>query len=81
MFTINAKHHPKASVWVGGNTFMVNGQRHQYVRNSRHEAARAGRLLAAACGSPVTVTGLIAVMDAHEGSRSESSHPAGTSSS
>ena len=67
VFTINAKHHPGASVWVGGNTFMVNGHRQPYVRNSRHEAQRASRLLSAACGFPVTVTGLIAVMGAQEG--------------
>lgn len=27
VFTVNAKHHPSASVWVGGDTFIVNGQR------------------------------------------------------
>lgn len=67
VLTINAKNHPHASVWVAGDTFMVNGLRQPYVRNSRHEAARAGRLLTAACGFPVTVTSLIAVMGAHEG--------------
>ncbi len=67
VFTINTKHHPNASVWVGGNTFMVNGQRQPYIRNSRHEAARASRLLTAACGFPVFATGLIAVMGAQEG--------------
>ena len=67
VFTINAKHHPNASIWVGGNTFMVNGHRQPYVRNSRHEAQRAIRLLTAACGFPVTVTALIAVMGAQEG--------------
>ena len=67
VFTINAKHHPNASVWVGGNTFMVNGQRQPYIRNSRHEAQRASRLLTAACGFPVAATGLIAVMGAHKG--------------
>ena len=25
VFTLNTKHHPKAKIWVGGNTFMVNG--------------------------------------------------------
>lgn len=67
VFTINAKHHPKASIWVGGNTFMVNGQRQPYVRNSRHEAQRASRLLTTAVGFPVVVTGLIAVMGAQGG--------------
>lgn len=67
VFTVNAKHHPDASVWVGGNTFMVNGHRHPYVRNSRHEAQRAGRLLTAAAGFEVAATGVIAVVGAHKG--------------
>lgn len=77
VFTINTKHHPHASVWVGGNTFMVNGQRQPYVRNSRHEAQRASRLLTAACGFPVTATGLIAVMGAHEGFTVKEQPPGG----
>ena len=27
IFTVNAKHHPGAKIWVGGDTFMVNGHR------------------------------------------------------
>jgi hypothetical protein len=27
IYSLNAKHHPGAKVWVGGNTFMANGQR------------------------------------------------------
>lgn len=67
VFTVNAKHHPHKSVWVGGDTFMVNGQRLPYVRNSRHEARRAARLLTAHAGFPIEVTGVIAVMGAHKG--------------
>jgi len=67
VFTVNAKHHPKASVWVGADKFMVNGQCQSYVRNSRHEAQRASRLLTTACGFPVTAIRLIAVMGAREG--------------
>jgi hypothetical protein len=67
VFTVNAKHHPDAKVWVGGNTFMVNGHRQPYVRNSRHEAKRAARLLSAALEAPVEVTGVIAVVGAHKG--------------
>jgi len=77
VFTINTKHHPHASVWVGGNTFMVNGHRQPYVRNSRHEAQRASRLLTAACGFPVNATGLIAVMGAHEGFTVKEQPPGG----
>ena len=67
VFTINAKHHPDARVWVGGNTFMVNGHRQPYVRNARHEAHRASRLLSAAASTHVKVAGVIAVVGAHKG--------------
>ena len=67
VFTVNAKHHPDARIWVGGNTFMVNGQRQPYVRNARHEAQRASRLLSASVGSDVEVSGVIAVVGAHKG--------------
>ena len=35
-----------------------------YVRNSRHEARRASRLLTAACGFPVDVTGVVVLVRA-----------------
>ena len=38
---------------------MVNGQRQPYIRNSRHEAKRAARLLSASCGFPVVVAGVV----------------------
>lgn len=58
VFTANAKHYPNAKLWVGGDTFMVNGNRQPYVRDARHEANRAA-LLSEACGFPVFVEGLI----------------------
>lgn len=64
VFTINAKHHPGAKVWVGGNTVMVDGFKQPYVRNSRHEAARASKLLTHACGFAVHVEGLIVTVNA-----------------
>lgn len=67
VLTVNAKNHPNAHIWVGGNTFLVNGQRVPYIRNSRHEAERAGRLLTEHVGFPVTVRGVIAVMGAQKG--------------
>jgi hypothetical protein len=66
VYSLNAKHHPDAKVWVGGNTFMVNGQRQPYVRNSRHEAERASKLLAAATGRPVVVTGVVVIVGADD---------------
>ena len=58
-FTLNTKHHPDKALWVGGDTFLVNGSRQPYIRNSRHEAARAARLLGAACGATLGVSGVI----------------------
>ncbi len=66
VFTINSKHHPAARIWVAGDTLLVNGVRQPYLRNSRHEAVRAGRLLTAACGFPVAVTGLVVPVNARD---------------
>lgn len=66
VFTLNAKHHPGAKIWVAGNTVMVNGQRQPYVRNSAHEARRAGRLLSAVCGFPVTAVGVVVPVGAED---------------
>jgi hypothetical protein len=66
VFTTNAKHHPRAKIWVGGNTFLVNGVKQPYVRNSRHEATRAAELLSAACGFPVHVEGLVVTVNADD---------------
>lgn len=67
VFTINTKNHPNASVWVGGDTVMVNGRRVPYVRNSRYEATRASRILTEQSGFPVPVTGVVAVVGASRG--------------
>lgn len=78
VFTINTKHHPDAAIWVGGNTFLVNGQRVPYVRNSRFEARRTAKLLTAALGGvPVPTVGVIAVMGAHKGFTVKSQPPDG----
>lgn len=66
VFTVNTKNHPGAKIWVGGNTFMVNGHRQPYIRNSRYEAERAAKLLTAACGFPVYARGLIVTVNADE---------------
>jgi hypothetical protein len=61
VFTVKATHHPRATVWVGGDTFLVNGAHVPYIRNSRLLAKRVGDLLSAATGFPVSATGVIAV--------------------
>lgn len=63
VFTINTKAHRDANIWVGGNTLMVSGHKQPYVRNSRHEAARASRLLTTATGIPVNARGVIVLVD------------------
>jgi hypothetical protein len=78
VFTINTKHHPDATIWVGGNTFMVNGTRTHYVRNSKFEAKRTAKFLTTALGGiPVFATGLIAVMGARGGFTIKSQPPDG----
>jgi hypothetical protein len=64
VFSLNTKHHFDASIWVAGNVFMVNGQRTNYLRNSRHEAQRVGKILSAACKMPVRVRGVVVVVNA-----------------
>jgi hypothetical protein len=59
VFTINAKYHRGSSVWVGGDTMMINGARQPYVRNSRHEARKAAKLLSRATGEHVPVRGIV----------------------
>lgn len=63
VFTINTKAHRDANIWVGGNTLLVNGHKQPYIRNSRHEAARASRLLSTATGIPVTIRGVIVLVE------------------
>lgn len=59
VFTINAKHHPGAKVWVGKDRLRVNGHTQPYIRNSRFEAKRASRTLTEATGFEVPVDALI----------------------
>jgi hypothetical protein len=66
VFTLNAKRHPGGKAWVGERLVMVNGHRTDYLRNSRHEAQRAGRLLTAACNHEVAVRAAIVFVDLDE---------------
>ncbi|SFD15031.1 nuclease-related domain-containing protein [Klenkia taihuensis] len=59
VFTLNSKHHRGARIRVDGDRVWVNGQYQHYVRNSRHEANRAARLLSAAVGFPVPAQGVV----------------------
>jgi hypothetical protein len=63
VFTLNTKCHPRGRLWVAERMVMVNGQRTDYLRNSRFEAKRAGRFLSDACGRPIDVTPLVVFVD------------------
>jgi len=61
VLTLNTKHHPRGRVFVAHDAVLVNGTRYAYVRNSRHEAQRAERILSAAVGHRVVVEGVVVV--------------------
>jgi hypothetical protein len=77
VYTINAKHHPDSQIWVGGDTFLVNGHKQLYVKNSRFEAKRAAELLGRAVGFPVPVIALIVIVGAHKGMIIKAQPPGG----
>ncbi len=63
VFTLNAKRHPHGKAWVGERAIMINGQRTDYLRNSRFEGKRAAELLSRACDCNVVVTPVIVFVD------------------
>ena len=63
IYTINTKNHSGKKIWVGGNTFLVNGFKTDHIRNSLFEAKRAAALLSKVAGGPVKVTPLIVVVN------------------
>ena len=62
VFTLNTKNHPGKHIWVAEKSFMVSGQRTNYLRNSTFEARRANALLSKACGFDVPVEAVIVVL-------------------
>ena len=66
VFTLNTKRHPGGKAWVAERAVRLNRQRTDYLRNSRHEGARASRLLSAAHGSSIEVQPVIVFVDLHE---------------
>jgi hypothetical protein len=66
VFTINTKHHPGARIWTAGSSFMVNRTKVPYIRDSVHEAARAGELLSAAVLEGVIAEAVIVVVDSDQ---------------
>ncbi|GAA2838032.1 nuclease-related domain-containing protein [Kitasatospora aburaviensis] len=66
VFTVNSKHHPGATVWVGDKIVKVNRNGFPYLENSEFEAGRTARLLSEWCGFDVPVHPVIAVVGAQK---------------
>jgi hypothetical protein len=69
IFTVNAKHHVDASVWVAGRTVLVAGRKQPYVARAEAEASRVDHLLAdvmpfVAGGACPEVRSIVAVVGA-----------------
>jgi hypothetical protein len=62
VFIINTKNHPGQVIWVSQRAFLVSGIRYPYIRNMEYEMGRTERLLSAAAGTPVEVSGVLAVV-------------------
>lgn len=62
VFTVNSKKHDGKKIWVAKYQMRVNGQPVPYLRNSRHEAARAKKLLEARLDFDVPVMGTVVVL-------------------
>lgn len=62
VFTVNSKKHDGKKIWVAKYQMRVNGHPVPYLRNSRHEAARAKKLLEARLDFEVPVMGTVVVL-------------------
>lgn len=62
VFCINTKNRITSNVWIGERMIMVNGQKTDYLRNSRFEAQRASKILTKATGWKIDVTPAIVIM-------------------
>lgn len=59
VYTVNSKHHPSGTVWVGKNTMRLNNTSVPYIRNSIFEASRSVKLLKNATNIDIVVRPLI----------------------
>lgn len=62
VYTVNSHHDARMSMWLGGGTLMVNGERVHYLRESRADAAYASTVLSSAVGFDVPVRGLVVIV-------------------
>ncbi|MGX1695187.1 NERD domain-containing protein [Microbacterium keratanolyticum] len=63
VFTINAKFHERATVWVGARRLLVNGQKTDHLRYARYEATRVARMLAQRTGASVPTRAVIVLVN------------------
>ncbi len=64
VFVVATKNHSGHNVWASQRTLMVAGVRQPHIRNMEYEMGRAERSLTAAAGSPVEVSGILAMVAA-----------------
>jgi hypothetical protein len=64
VFTVNAKHHAGARVWVGDRMIRVNNRSTDHLRMAVAEADRVARVLQAWCGWRVPVRPVVAIAGA-----------------
>jgi hypothetical protein len=62
VFVISTRNHTGSDVWASQRTFIVAGVRHPHIRDMEYEMGRAERLLTAAAGHAVEVSGILAVV-------------------
>jgi hypothetical protein len=64
VFVVRTLNHSGQNIWASQRTLMVGGVRQPYIRNMEYEMGRAERSLTVAAGSPVEVSGILAVVAA-----------------
>lgn len=64
VFIVATKNHCGRNVWASQRTIMVSGVRQPHIRTMEFEMGSAERILSAASGSPVRVSGILAVVAA-----------------
>lgn len=63
VYTVNTKCHPSGRAWVADRAILVNGQRTDYLRNSRFEARRTSELLTTRANRSIPVRPVIVFVD------------------
>ena len=64
VLTLNTKHHAGQAIWIAGKAVLVSGKKQRYVHAAAHEATRAAKLLSAASGQDVQVSGVLVFVGA-----------------